>query len=43
MRQKSESRIVSETSEAIVLLQDYMSPPETQEHWKNIAEEIGDL
>ena len=39
------SRIVSETSEAIiqVLLQDYMSPPETEEEWKNIAQEFGDL
>ena len=32
MRHKSESRIVSETSEATVLLQDYMSPSETEEH-----------
>ena len=39
------SRIVSETSEAIiqVLLQDYMSPPETEEQWNNIAQEFGDL
>ena len=39
------SRIVSETSEAIIqiLLQDYMSPPETEEQWKNIAQEFGNL
>ena len=39
------SRIVSETSEAIiqVLLQDHMSLPETEEQWKNIAQEFGDL
>ena len=45
MGKKSVSRIVSETSEAIiqVLLQDYMSPPETEEQWKNIAQEFGDL
>ena len=38
MGKKSVSRTVSETSEAIiqVLLQDYMSPPGT-EQWKNIA------
>ena len=36
---------MSETSKAIiqVLLQDYMSPPETEEQWKNIAQEFGDL
>ena len=45
MGKKSVSRIVSETSEAIiqVLLQDYMSPPETEEQWKNLAQESGDL
>ena len=45
MGKKSVSRIVSETSEAIiqVLLRDYMSPPETEEQWKNIAQEFGDL
>ena len=45
MGKKSVSRIVSETSEAIVqaLLQDYMSPPETEEQWKNISQEFGDL
>ena len=45
MGKKSVSRIVSETSTAIiqVLLQDYMSPPETEEQWKNIAQEFGDL
>ena len=45
MGEKSVSRIVSETSEAIIqfLLQDYPSPPETEEQWKNIAQEIGDL
>ena len=34
-----------ETIEAIiqVLLQDYMSPPETEEHGKHIAQEFGDL
>ena len=39
------SRTVSETSEAIIqaLLQDYMSPPETEKQWKNIAQEFGDL
>ena len=44
MGKKSVSRIVSETSEAIiqVLLQYYMSPPETKEQWKNIAQEFGD-
>ena len=36
MGKKRVSHIVSATSEAIikVLLQDYMSPPETDEHWK---------
>ena len=45
MGKKSVSLIVSEISEAIiqVLLQDYMSPPETEEEWKNIALEFGDL
>ena len=45
MGKKSVSRIVSETSEVIiqVLFQDYMSPPETEELWKNIAQEFGDL
>ena len=45
MGKKSVSRIVSETSEAIiqVLLQYYMSPPETKEQWKNIAQEFGDI
>ena len=39
------SHIVSETSEAIIqiLLQDYMSPLQTKEQWKNIAQEFGDL
>ena len=42
---KSVSRIASETSEAIVqaFLQDYISPPETEERWKNIAQEFRDL
>ena len=45
MGKKSVSRIVSETSEAIiqVLFRDYMSPPETVKQWKNIAQEFGDL
>ena len=45
MRKKIASGIVSETSEAIVqvLLQGYMSPPETKEQWKNIAQDFGDL
>ena len=45
MGKKSVSRIVSETSEAIiqVLLQYYMSPPETKDQWKNIAQEFGDI
>ena len=45
MGMKSVSRIVSETSEAIsqILLQDYISPLETEEQWKNIAQEFGDL
>ena len=45
MVKKSVSRIVSETSEEIiqVLLQDYMSPPENEEQWKNIAQEFGNL
>ena len=45
MGKKIVSRIVSETSEAIiqVLLQDYMSLPEIEERWKNIAQEFGDL
>ena len=43
MGKKSVSHIVSETSEAIIqaLLQDYMSSPETEEQWKNIAQEFG--
>ena len=45
MGKKSVSHIVSETSEAIiqVLLQYYMSPPETKDQWKNIAQEFGDI
>ena len=45
MAKKSVSRIVSETSEAIlqVFLEDYMSPSETEKHWTNIAQEFGDL
>ena len=45
MGKKNGSRIVSEISEAIVqvLIQDYMSLPETQDQWKNIAQEFGDL
>ena len=45
MGKNSVSRIVSETSEAIiqVLLQDYMSPPEIEEQWKNIEQKSGDL
>ena len=45
MGKKIVSRIVSETSAAIiqVLLQDYMSLPEIEEQWKNIAQEFGDL
>ena len=45
MGKKSVSRIVSETSEAIVqvLLQDYISPPETEEQWENTTQEFGDL
>ena len=45
MEKNRVNRIVSETSEAIiqVLLQDYMSPPETEEQWKNLAQESGDL
>ena len=45
MGKKSVSRIVSETSEKIiqVLLQDYMPPPETEEQWKNIPHEFGDV
>ena len=44
MVKKSVNRIMSEISEAIIqlLLQDYMSPPETEEEWKNIALEFGD-
>ena len=44
MEKESVSRIVSVTSEAIVqaLPRDYMSPPETKEQWKNIAQEIGE-
>ena len=36
---------MSDTSRAIVqvLLQDYMSTPETEEQWKNITQEFGDL
>ena len=43
MGKKSVSRIVNETSETIaqVLLQDYVSPPETEEQWKNITQEFG--
>ena len=39
------SRILSEISESIVqvLPQDFMSPPETEEQWKNSAQEFGDL
>ena len=42
---KNLSRIVGETSKAIVqvLLQDYMSPSESKEQWKNIAQEFGDF
>ena len=45
MGKKSVSRIGSQTSEAIIhiLLQDYMSVPETDEQWKNIAQEFFDL
>ena len=45
MGKKSVSRIVSETSEAIlqVFLQDYMSPSETEEQWTNIVQVFGDL
>ena len=44
MEKESVSRNVSVTSEAIVqaLPRDYMSPPETKEQWKNIAQEIGE-
>ena len=39
------SRIFSEISEAIVqvLRQVYMTPPETEERWKNITQEFGEL
>ena len=42
---KWEREIVSKTSEAIVqiILQDYQSPPEIEEQWKNITQEFGDL
>ena len=42
MGKKSVSRTGSETSEAIIhiLLQDYMSVPETEEQWKNIAQQL---
>ena len=45
MGKKNVSRIASETSEVIiqVLLQDFMSPPEIKEQWKNIAQKFGDL
>ena len=45
MWKKSMSRILSEISESIVqvLPQDFMSPPETEEQWKNSAQEFGDL
>ena len=44
MGKKSVSRMVSETSQAIVqvLLQGFMSPPETEGQWENIAQEFGD-
>ena len=36
---------MSETSEAIIqlILQDYMSPTEPEEQWKDFAQEFGDL
>ena len=36
---------MGQTSKAIVqvLLQDYMSPSESKEQWKNIAQEFGDF
>ena len=42
---KNVSCIVSKTSEAIVqiILQDYQSPPETEEQRKNVTQEFGDL
>ena len=45
MGRKSVSRFVSETSEAIiqVLLQSFMSPPETEEQWRSISQEFNDL
>ena len=45
MGKKSVSHIVSETSKAIiqVLLQDYMSPTETEDQWKNIARDFDGL
>ena len=44
MGKKSVSHIVSDTIEAIFqVLQSYVSLPETEEQWKNIALEFGDL
>ena len=45
MGKKSVSRIISETSEAIVkVLQSiYMSPPSSSDDWKNIATEFEEI
>lgn len=45
MGKKTVSRIISETCEAIVkVLQTvYMSPPKTEEQWKNVAREFEDI